>query len=196
MSDDRIINFNDLKNKVKDTDVDKFEQYIYNLYFSVMDGSLTMAEFSRKIFDYMNDNNISQEKFMKIQKKFMERYGMDSEEVEKQLKNFGIDPSSAGFSNFDLNNIPNDNMEAIKKSAGFYEKYGIKIQPKSCITTYIKNDNNDIEVIIDQEKVMLYSSKKVNLMDAELNEFLLAYKNMFNKKIRVVLCENYSEYDY
>ena len=196
MSDDRIIDFNDLKNKVKDADVDKFEQYIYNLYFSVMDGSLTMAEFSRKIFDYMNDNNISQEKFMKIQKKFMERYGMDSEEVEKQLKNFGIDPSAAGFGNIDLNNITNENMETIKKSAGFYEKYGAKIQPKSCITTYIKNDNNDIEVIIDQEKVMLYSNKKVNLMDAELNEFLLAYKNMFNKKIRVVLCENYSEYDY
>ena len=53
MSDDRIIDFNDLKNKVKDSDVDKFEQYIYNLYFSVMDGSMTMAEFSRKIFDYM-----------------------------------------------------------------------------------------------------------------------------------------------
>ena len=56
MSDDRIIDFNDLKNKVKDSDVDKFEQYIYNLYFSVMDGSMTMAEFSRKIFDYMKDN--------------------------------------------------------------------------------------------------------------------------------------------
>ncbi|WP_331667985.1 DUF3867 family protein [Clostridioides difficile] len=29
MSDDRIIDFNELKNKVKDSDVDKFEQYIY-----------------------------------------------------------------------------------------------------------------------------------------------------------------------
>ena len=40
MSDDRVIDFNELKNKVKDTDVDKFEQYIYNLYFSVMDKNL------------------------------------------------------------------------------------------------------------------------------------------------------------
>lgn len=196
MSDDRIIDFNDLKNKVKDSDVDKFEQYIYNLYFSVMDGSLTMAEFSRKIFDYMQKNNISQEKFMNIQKKFMERYGMDSEEVEKQLKNFGIDSSSVGFGNVDINNMTSENIESIKKSAGFYEKYGHKIQPKSCITTFVKNDINDIEIVIDQEKVMLYSDKKINLMDAELNEFLLSYKNMFNKKIRVVLCENYTEYDY
>ncbi|MEF9992238.1 MAG: DUF3867 domain-containing protein [Romboutsia sp.] len=196
MSDDRIIDFNDLKNKVKDSDVDKFEQYIYNLYFSVMDGSMTMAEFSRKILEYMQDNNISQEKFMNIQKKFMERYGMDSEEVEKQLKSFGIDPAIAGFGNIDLSNLSNENMDSIKKSAGFYEKYGHKIQPKSCITTYVKNDVNDITIVIDQEKVMIYSDKKINLMDAELNELLLSYKNMFDNKIRVVMCENSTQYDY
>ncbi|EGT4706700.1 DUF3867 domain-containing protein, partial [Clostridioides difficile] len=186
MSDDRIIDFNELKNKVKDSDVDKFEQYIYNLYFSVMDGKMSMAEFSRKIFDYMRDNNISQEKFMKIQKQFMERYGMDTEEVEKQLRNFGIDPSTAGFmSNNTSSKVSTEDLESFKKSAGFYEKYGEKIQPKSCITTFIKNDLNDINVIIDQEKIMLCSDRKINLMDSELNEFLLEYKNMFNKKIKV-----------
>lgn len=186
MSDDRIIDFNDLKNKVKDSDVDKFEQYIYNLYFSVMDGSMTMAEFSRKIFDYMRENNISQEKFMNIQKKFMERYGMDPSDIENQLKSFGINPD----------NINNEYVDSMKKSAGFYEKYGSKIQPKSGISTRIKNDINDIEIIIDQEKVMLCSNKSVNLMDAELNEFLLSYKNMFDKKVKVILCENSSEYEY
>ncbi|HBG5346159.1 TPA: DUF3867 domain-containing protein [Clostridioides difficile] len=197
MSDDRIIDFNELKNKVKDSDVDKFEQYIYNLYFSVMDGKMSMAEFSRKIFDYMRDNNISQEKFMKIQKQFMERYGMDTEEVEKQLRNFGIDPSTAGFmSNNTSSKVSIEDLESFKKSAGFYEKYGEKIQPKSCITTFIKNDLNDINVIIDQEKIMLCSDRKINLMDSELNEFLLEYKNMFNKKIKVVMCETTNKYDY
>ena len=42
MSDDRIIDFNELKNKVKETDIDKFENYMYELYFSVADGSMTM----------------------------------------------------------------------------------------------------------------------------------------------------------
>ncbi|VIF60444.1 Protein of uncharacterised function (DUF3867) [Clostridioides difficile] len=197
MSDDRIIDFNELKNKVKDSDVDKFEQYIYNLYFSVMDGKMSMAEFSRKIFDYMRDNNISQEKFMKIQKQFMERYGMDTEEVEKQLRNFGIDPSTAGFmSNNTSSKVSTEDLESFKKSAGFYEKYGEKIQPKSCITTFIKNNLNDINVIIDQEKIMLCSDRKINLMDSELNEFLLEYKNMFNKKIKVVMCETTNKYDY
>ncbi|MDX5621895.1 DUF3867 domain-containing protein [Clostridioides difficile] len=197
MSDDRIIDFNELKNKVKDSDVDKFEQYIYNLYFSVMDGKMSMAEFSRKIFDYMRDNNISQEKFMKIQKQFMERYGMDTEEVEKQLRNFGIDPSTAGFmSNNTSSKVSTEDLESFKKSAGFYEKYGEKIQPKSCITTFIKNDLNDINVIIDQEKIMLCSDRKINLMESEINDFLLEYKNMFNKKIKVVMCETTNKYDY
>lgn len=196
MSDDRIIDFNELKNKVKDTDVDKFEQYIYNLYFSVMDGSMSMSEFSRKIFDYMKDNNISQEKFMNIQKKFMERYGMDSQEIEKQLKSFGIDPSIINMGSFDPSNVNEDQLNNIKKAAGFYERYSDKIQPKSCIYATIKNDVNDINVMVDQNKVMLYSNKKINLVDAELNEFLLSYKNMFNNKIRVVLCENCTEYDY
>ena len=70
MSDDRIIDFNQLKNKVKDSDVDKFEQYIYSLYGSVMNGTLSMMEFSQKILDYMNENQISHEKFYNIQKKF------------------------------------------------------------------------------------------------------------------------------
>lgn len=68
MSDDRIIDFNQLKNKVKDSDVDKFEQYIYSLYGSVMNGTLSMMEFSQKILDYMNENQISHEKFYNIQK--------------------------------------------------------------------------------------------------------------------------------
>lgn len=194
MSDDRIIDFNELKNKVKDSDVDKFEQYIYNLYYSVMDGQMTMAEFSNKIIDYMKENNISEKKFMNIQKQFMERYGMDTNEIESQLKSFGIDPANFGMKG--NNPFSEENIQAINKSMGFYERYGSKIEPKSCIFATIKNDINDIEVVIDQEKVMLCSDKKINLMDSELNEFLLAYKNMFDKKIKVVLCETTNGYDY
>lgn len=191
MSDDRIIDFNELKNKVKDSDVDKFEQYIYTLYNSVMTGSITMVEFSKKIMDYMKENNISQEKFVNIQKKFMERYGMDSSEIDSQLRSFGIDPS-----NIDFNNINNTNFEDMKKSIGFYEKYSQKINPKAAVETYIKNDHNDIKITIDKEDVTLISKGKINLVDAELNEFLLSYKNVLNKTIKITMCENITEYDY
>ena len=48
-----IIDFNELKNKVKESDVDKFEDYMYSLYTDVASGKLSMAGFSRKMMDYM-----------------------------------------------------------------------------------------------------------------------------------------------
>ena len=94
MSDDRIIDFNELKNKVKDSDVDKFENYMYDLYFSVADGSMTMSQFTSKIYEYMRENNISQEKFLKMQNRLMERYGVDPTELDQQIKNLGLNPNS------------------------------------------------------------------------------------------------------
>lgn len=189
-----IIDFNELKNKVKESDVDKFENYMYSLYSDVSSGKLSMAGFSRKMMEYMNENNISQEKFYKIQQKFMERYGIDTKEMEDQLKKFGLDPEKiAGISS---SNPSKESVDRYTSASGFYEKYSQKIKIKNSITSYIKNDINDIEVIIDENKVMLCSDKKIDLNDRELNEFLRAYRNMFNGTIRVVICETTKKYDY
>lgn len=191
MSDDRIIDFNQLKNKAKDNDVDKFEQYIYNLYYSVMNGTLTMIDFSKKIMEYMQENNISQEKFINIQKKFMERYGMDSSEIENQLKSFGIDPNNLNF-----NNINSESLNNIQKTIGFYEKYQSKVNAKTGLSMRIKNETNDINLLIQDEIVTITSYKNINLMDAELNDVLLSYRNALEKKIKVIMCENITEYEY
>ena len=63
---DRIIDFNEIKNKVKDKDVDKFEEYIYSMYYKMAEGKLNMADFSKNIMSYMEENNISQDKLMNI----------------------------------------------------------------------------------------------------------------------------------
>ena len=39
----------------------------------------------------MESNNISQDKFMKMQTKLMERYGFDASALESQLKTLGIE---------------------------------------------------------------------------------------------------------
>lgn len=181
MSDEKIIDFNNLKNKVKDSDVDKFENYIYSLYFSVMEGKISMMEFSRKIMDYMKGNNISNEKFMNIQKKFMERYGMDTNEIEEQLKKFGVDITD---------------LSHIRKSAEFIKKYQNKLTGKMFSTLSIKNNINDVDILIDNDNILIYSKKKVNLMDYELNEFLLGYKNSYKGNIKITICENSNEYEY
>ena len=205
MSDDRIIDFNELKNKVKDSDVDKFENYMYDLYFSVADGSMTMSQFTSKIYEYMRENNISQEKFIKMQNKLLERYGVDPKELDKQMKNFGLDPNNLNLE--DLNkftyNSPNvgsstkkTNNTSIDKNSDFYKKYSENLQSKELIITSLKDEVNDIKIMIEKEKVTLISEGKINLVDAQLNELLLSYKSMYNDKLKVVICENCKEYDY
>ncbi len=193
MSDEKIIDFNNLKNKVKDSDVDKFENYIYSLYFSVMEGKISMMEFSRKIIDYMKDNNISNEKFMNIQKKFMERYGMDTNEIEEQLKKFGVDITDLSRN---LDDISDEDLSHIRKSVEFIKKYQNKLTGKMFSTLSIKNNTNDVNILIDNDKILIHSKKKVNLMDSELNEFLLGYKNSYKGSIKITICENSNEYEY
>ena len=205
MSDDRIIDFNELKNKVKDSDVDKFENYMYDLYFSVADGSMTMSQFTSKIYEYMRENNISQEKFIKMQNKLLERYGVDPKELDKQMKNFGLDPNNLNLE--DLNkftyNSPNvgsatkkTNNTSIDTNSDFYKKYSENLQSQELIITSLTDEVNDIKIIIEKEKVTLISEGKINLVDAQLNELLLSYKSMYNGKLKVVICENCKEYDY
>lgn len=114
---DGIINFDEIKNKAKDKDVDKLEQYIYSLYYSLAQGEITMGDLSKSISEYMEKNNISQEKFLNIQQKLMERYGVNSEDIANQMKNMGID-------------IPNidqiTDYEKIRKTLSFKDKYGSK----------------------------------------------------------------------
>ena len=219
MSDDRIIDFNELKNKVKETDIDKFENYMYNLYFSVADGSMTMAQFTSKIYDYMRENNISNEKFMNMQKKLLERYGVDAAEIERQLKSMGINPNDINsLSSMNINDIRNNNIhsnnqskkeepkvefvpvdniqETIVKNSDFYNKFAKRLEYDSYITSKLKNDVNDLKIIINKERVTLMSEGDINLVDSQLNEFLLDYKNMIGKKIKVTICENCKEYDY
>ena len=207
MSDDRIIDFNELKNKVKETDIDKFENYMYDLYFSVANGSMTMSQFTSKIYEYMRENNISQEKFMKMQNKLMERYGVDPAELDQQIKNLGLNPNKLSFDDLSKLNPTNNTQSTINtvnekkyndidKNSDFYKKYNSDLENKELITTFLKDEVNDIKIIIEKEKVILISEGSINLVDAQLNELLLSYKSMYNNKLKVIICENCKEYDY
>ncbi|MPM67354.1 hypothetical protein SDC9_114276 [bioreactor metagenome] len=195
MSDDRIIDFNELKNKVKDSDVDKFENYMYDLYFSVADGSMTMSQFTSKIYEYMRENNISQEKFLKMQNKLMERYGVDPTELDQQVRNLGLNPNNLSFDDLNKFNPTNNTQSTINeikekidndidKNSDFYKKYNKDLESKELIITFLKSEVNDMKIIIEKEIVTLISEGSINLVDAQLNELLLSYKSIYNKKIK------------
>lgn len=179
---DKIIDFNELKNKVKDKDVDKFEDYIYSMYYKLAEGKMNMGEFSRNIMTYMEENNISQDKLINIQKKFLERYGVDPSMIEQQFKIPGMNVND---------------YSSMKKTMSFQEKYKSRMSSKVMSQYFIKNEKNDLKALIENEEVILTSEKSIDLNDTELNEFLCSYKKVIeDKKINVVLCENVKKYEY
>lgn len=158
------------------------------MYYSLAQGQMTMAQMSREIMKYMEDNNISQEKFLKIQKKVMERYGISGDELDSQLKAMGINP--------DTNSLSGQYEEA-RKVIGFQEKYKSRLSVKNVNIYNIKNDKNDIEIILEEDNVLLKSYKNIDLSDNELNEFLCSYKKVRdNTMLNISLCQNSSTYLY
>lgn len=185
--DDRVIDFNELKNRVNDKDIDQFESYIYTLYYKMAEGKLTMAEFTREMTGYMEKNNISQDKFLKMQTKLMERYGLDTKGFEDQLKALG------------LSQIPGMQMdyEKTRKTMSFQDKYKSSLKVKAATEYSIKNEKNDLIILLDDHKVILRSEEKIDLADNELNEFLCSYKKTVeNDTLKITICENIKEYDY
>ncbi|MCR6513647.1 MAG: DUF3867 domain-containing protein [Clostridium sp.] len=189
MSDERIIDFNELKNRVNEKDIDKFEGYMYDLFYKTQTGAMNMADFTREITKYMQENNVSESKLLQIQKKMMERYGFDTSNMEESLKSLGID----------MSNIKNANegYEDIRKKMSFRDKYNGKIKEKLNEEYFISNDRNDVRIILEKEKVTLISEKNIDLTDNELNEFLCSYKKMFEgKTLNVSISENIKIYEY
>jgi len=183
---DKIIDFNELKNKAKDKDIDKFEDYIYSMYYKLAEGKMNMADFSKNIMSYMQENNISQDKLLNIQKKFLERYGFDSSIMEEQFKIPGFNMNSSEL-----------NYETMKKTISFQEKYKSRISTKAMSEYFIKNEKNDLKILLENEDVILISEKNIDLNDNELNEFLCSYKKVIkDKKIQIVLCESIKNYEY
>ncbi|MBP1889437.1 hypothetical protein J2Z53_001018 [Clostridium moniliforme] len=188
MSDKRVIDFNELKNRVNEKDIDKFEEYMYDLLYKTQTGQMTLGDFSANLSKYMVENNISQKKLFEIQKKVMERYGFDPSGMEESLKGMGIDLDSVDL---------DSDYEMLRKKASFQEKYNKKVVTKPVDEYFIENANNKVKIILDKEKVVLISEGNIDLNDNELNEFLCSYKKMVDGDVlKITICKNSNVYDY
>ncbi|KAF5033294.1 DUF3867 family protein [Proteiniclasticum sp. QWL-01] len=174
MSD--IIDLSKFKEKVRDKDVDELENYIYSLYFQVAEGKMTLADVNREIRKYVEENDISHTKFMEIQKKLIERYGYDPNELEKQLMQ---DPSLLG------------------QSRGLLEKYGKSIEEAKGYRKVIKNNRNELVIFATGHRIILLSEKKIDLEDNEVHEFLVSYKRQAGSEtLDVQLAESIQTFQY
>ena len=197
--DDKIVDFSKLKDKVRDKDVNSFENYIYDLYYKMAEGKMSMMQLSQEISAYMQENNISQEKLINIQKEMLAKYGMNMDDVSAQMAN--LDPNTFKDMGINPNMFKNANVqesyEELRKVMGFEEKYKARIGKKALTTYKIKNNINDIEIQLDGNTVFIKSVKDINLSDNELNEFLCSYKKTLKEDtINIELCSNIQNYLY
>jgi len=175
-----VIDFNELKNKVRDKDIDDFESYIFNLYGQMGAGTQDIASINKAIVEYMEKNNISYEKFMEIQTKLMERYGVSMEDIQSQY-----------------NLTDNDEYKKYRKQLGFMDKYKGKITDYSGFYYEIRNSVNDLSLFLNKTVVIITSKQKIDLSDNELNEFLVSYKKLQDDKtLQIRISESLREYDY
>jgi ABC-type glycerol-3-phosphate transport system substrate-binding protein len=128
----------------------------------------------------MEKNNISYEKFMEIQTKLMERYGVSMEDIQSQY-----------------NLTDNDEYKKYRKQLGFMDKYKGKITDYSGFYYEIRNSVNDLSLFLNKTVVLITSKEKVDLSDNELNEFLVSYKKLQDDKtLQIRISESLREYDY
>ena len=79
----------------------------------------------------------------------------------------------------------------------FQEKYKDRISSANVTLYSIKNEKNNLEIMLKNDSVILSSNGKIDLNDLELNEFLVSYKKVRDEKpLYIKVCENISGYEY
>lgn len=193
--DEKIINFQSVKDKVKDSDIEKLESYMYSLYMELASGKITMFEFTKKISKYMDDNGISKEKFVNMEKEILLRYGFDPDNLQnddKALKDL-IKEGEAFLSTDE--NLTSDTMTSARKLS-FFEQHVDKIEEKKLLVYYLENEKNNVEIHLGNNKMTLISENKIDLSDSEINLLIAEYRSVCDEKLTVVICEATNKYDY
>lgn len=200
MSDEKIISFEDIRNRVKESDIDLFEEFIGEEIMDLdYEGDLNLLDFIKKVSDYQEENNIPNKKFLDMQKQFMERYGFElvnpsPEELEKIKKSLNSKANIDKLKSLDMNNP----VSMIRTSVllSLRADFEDKAYEKNIIQLDLKNDKNDLKIIFNGENVTVISENKIDFSDEDINKAIANYRVIVGDSIRVQICEATNSYDY
>lgn len=196
MSDDKVISFSKRKPKVNSFEVDKFEDFISDLMYEFNIGQASMFEVSRRLNQYMNENNFSPAKFDEIEKELLLRYGLDIDSIQDNIKEHLFTDNEVTGDIGALNKDEREKNRAMLNRLGFYDLYEKHIKEHKILELTIKNDVNDIRMLLDDDNVTLISEKKIDFSDDSVNKALAHYRSSREKPIKVTICEATSQYEY
>ncbi len=200
MSDEKIISFENIRNRVKESDIDLFEEFVGEEIMDLdYEGDLNLLDFIKKVSDYQEENNIPNKKFLDMQKQFMERYGFEfvnpsPEELEKINNSINSKANIDKLRSLDMNNP----VSMIRTAAllNLRSDFEDKAHEKNIIQLDLKNDKNDLKIIFNGENVTVISENKIDFSDEDINKAIANYRVIVGDSIRVQICEATNSYDY
>ncbi len=186
MTDKKIINFDKLQEKWSEQEFDKFEEFLNLQTELIMTGQISVAEFMKSMKKYQEDNNITNDGIAKLQKKMIEKLGLgiELEEIDKAVEDLGKKVNGEDGLSFEL------------RQKAFFEYYSDRIEKKELNSLKIKNKKNDLTLIIMGKEILIYSEKRVDFSDDELNEIIAGYKESIQGCLKIITCEATKIYEY
>ena len=115
--------------------------------------------------------------------------------IEEEMKRMGIDMNESAYI---INNKDKKESYSVKDfgdKLAFFERYD-GIEEKTIMHYLLDNGVNQVKFIMDGSNLTLVSEKKIDLSDPDVNTFIAGYRQANNEKIKVVICEATSAYDY
>lgn len=187
---DRIIDFNDLKDKARAEEIKEFDRFINSLYVSLMGGKITLGEMNTAINKYAKDNEISEKKMYELKERMFEKRGFSREVLKAKFQEVGLDPSY-------VDTIFTYDEKAKKAKESFYIKYGAEIERDELYICPFESEKNQMTVYFQTEKVKLLSSGKIDLEDEDLKAFLQLYKEAIKgEELQIAYFESIGEFKY
>ncbi|MEG0250489.1 MAG: DUF3867 family protein [Peptostreptococcus sp.] len=197
MSDEKIIKFGKLQEKWNEQEVDKFEDFLNMMMEDVVTGNISISEFTAKMSKYQLDNNISNEKLMELQKKLLEKMGIDIDinDFNKQMEILEGLEKSGSNSDSDGENKNSFDTKKIKEIA-FFDFYKDKITNKKIPEFHLKTEKNDLIMFMEEDKITIVTENKIDFADDELNAVITDYRECIHGSLKIVACEASKIYEY
>lgn len=182
-NDEKIIKFDKLKDKIYDNEYDKFMNYMKSINADYINGRITFADLSNKLNEYLAELSKSGIDVYDFQKKIIKNSGLSSDIFDIEIEKLKSNESKTG-SNYD------------KLIMNSFKSVFSNIKEKHIMRLDIKNEFNDLTMVIDEDTISLISEKKINFADNELNEVILTYKELTGRKLKILACEATKIYEY
>ena len=189
MTDEKLIKFDKLKDKILSHEYEKFEKFIQAKNTEYISGKISFEGMINEVDGYMRNLKESGVDIIEFQKKMMRNMGLDPDTVE------GREEIDEKFSKINLDKVFTKEENELIKNKTFISIFD-NAKEKSVLEYIHKSEKNDIKMIFDRNEIILVSEKTIDFSDDILNELIMVYKDIVEDDLKIISCEATRIYEY